>query len=438
MGHRSGWGGCDARQRHGCAVTDGAFRAVLDLLRPGMNVYVQGASGELPGLAAAMRADPERTEGVRFWSCLVPGFNTFDYAGLPGTCSLTTFMCNPALKQSAATGRTEVLEAPYSGIHRIVRDMPFDLVIVHGAGDIDEDTVRFGVCADFPQAAMAGARRSIALLNQRTPCLAGAAGAPAARFDALIECDSDLLQPATEQGAATPEEERIARFAAGLVPDGAALQMGIGRLPGRIGEALLGHHGLRLRSGVVDGAFRKLAMAGALDVDARHEAGTAWGDEAFYAWLAETDLVDLHPASLTHNAVRLAAGPRFVAINAALEVDLSGQANLEWRGGAKYSSVGGAPDFASAARCSEGGLSVIALPSVTASGASRLSVRLNARTVSLPWYMVDAVVTEFGVAHLRGRSAEQRARAMITIAAPQHRDALEAGLRAEVRAAAMA
>jgi acyl-CoA hydrolase len=118
----------------------------------------------------------------------------------------------------------------------------------------------------------------------------------------------------------------------------------------------------------------------------------------------------------------LAATPRLHALNSALEVDLFGQANLEWRGGRLASGLGGAPDFASAARRSEGGRAVLALPSSAKGGAiSRIVARLEAPTVSLPRDLTDVVITEHGLADLRGSSLDDRAEALIGIADPAHR-----------------
>ena len=133
----------------------------------------------------------------------------------------------------------------------------------------------------------------------------------------------------------------------------------------------------------------------------------------------------------THGAAELAGTPRLMAINSALEVDLFGQANLEWRSGRQVSGVGGAPDFARGAMASAGGRSIIALPA-TAGGASRIVARLTAPTVSLARHETDVIVTEHGVAELRGKTVGERAEALIAIAAPEHRGALQDAWR-EIR-----
>jgi acyl-CoA hydrolase len=168
-----------------------------------------------------------------------------------------------------------------------------------------------------------------------------------------------------------------------------------------------------------------LAEAGALD-PAGHLAGIAIGSPALYAWLARAESLAFVPTPQTHGALALGRRERFVAINSALEVDLLGQANLEWRDGRLVSGVGGAPDFIAGARLSPGGLSVVALPA-TAKGRSRIVPRIEAPSVSIPRNMIDVVVTEHGAAHIRDLPMEARAQALIGVAAPEHRAALQAG-----------
>jgi acyl-CoA hydrolase len=181
--------------------------------------------------------------------------------------------------------------------------------------------------------------------------------------------------------------------------------------------------GLVIRSGMVTEGYRRLAEAGALDPDADHITGLALGSVGFMAWAAERLI--FADATVTHGAASLARADRLHAINSALEIDLFGQANIEWRGGRLVSGLGGAPDFARAARRSAGGRAILALPATAAGGAiSRIVARLEAPTVSIPRDDTDLIVTEFGVADLRGASLDARAEALIAIAAPRHREAL--------------
>ena len=219
--------------------------------------------------------------------------------------------------------------------------------------------------------------------------------------------------------------EKIAASVAQLVPDGATIQIGLGGAPGATWTQLVNHKYLTIASGLVADGTRALAASGALKAGAVHRAGVALGSADLHRYLAEEDLIEFAAVPETHGAAALARLEKFTAINSALEVDLYGQANLEWQGGRLFSGVGGAPDFAQGAMRSPGGRSIIAMPATAQGGkVSRIVSRLNTPTVSLSRDKVDTVVTEYGVAELRDRSLDERAEALAAIAAPQWRDEL--------------
>ena len=166
-----------------------------------------------------------------------------------------------------------------------------------------------------------------------------------------------------------------------------------------------------------------LAEAGVFDPDAEHITGIAWGDAAFQAWLPRSGF-HFRSALETHDHAILGAIPGFISIGSALEVDLAGNLNLEWRSGRRISSVGGAPDYIRGAALSPGGRSIIALQATTNSGASRIVPALA--SPSIPGSFVDTIVTEHGVARLKGLDPGARAESLIAIAAPKHRDYLKA------------
>ena len=163
-----------------------------------------------------------------------------------------------------------------------------------------------------------------------------------------------------------------------------------------------------LDKGAVDSAVTALALGGA----------------ELYARSAADPRVRWAGVDVTHDIGVLAAIPRFVAVNSALEVDLYGQANAEFAGDRTVSGLGGLPDFLRGAQLSDGGVPIIALPSTGPKGVSRIVPRLNVPSVSIPRNDVGVVITEHGSADLRGRDLDARAEALIAIAAPQHRDAL--------------
>ncbi|MDB5481318.1 MAG: Acyl-CoA hydrolase [Caulobacteraceae bacterium] len=406
---------------------------VLAEFRPGLSVYLQGATGEPLVLREILAGAPEALGGVSLTSCMLPGMNEFDYAGLHAEARLTTFLLPTGLRRSFEAGRVRVRPLPYSQIAAAFAvDPPFDLAIFQVTPPDGAGLCSFGPLSDFPGLIWPRARRRLAFVDHQLPRARRGPTIPFAAIDVAVEADGPIiLGDDGEPGAA--ELGVIAARIAALIPDGAAIQTGIGGAPAATVGRLTDRRGLVVRSGMVTQGYRVLDEAGALDPAADHVTGLALGSADFTRWAAERFI--FADATVTHGATVLAATPRLFALNSALEVDLFGQANLEWRGGRLASGLGGAPDFAAAARRSEGGRAVLALPSTAKGGAlSRIVARLAAPTVSIPRDDTDLVITEHGVADLRGTGLDDRAEALIAVAAPDHRAALTAAWVAMRRA----
>lgn len=408
-------------------MSDGVGR-VLAEFHPGLSVYLQGAGGEPLVLRDILAEAPDRLAGVALTSCLLPGINEFDYAALHPDARLTTFMAPAGLRSSFEAGRVEVRPLPYSQIaEALLTDPPPDLAIFQVSPPDRAGLCSLGPCADFAPLVWPRARRRLAFINPRLPRTVHGPAIPLCDIEVAVEMDGPLV--IGQDAPANAEQTTIALAVAGLIPDGAAIQTGIGGMPAAIVARLTDRKDLVIRSGMVTQGYRALAEAGALAVGARHVTGLAHGSEAFMRWAAR-ELI-FADATVTHGAAPLAATERFHAINSALEVDLFGQANVEWRGGRLAGGVGGAPDFARGARRSRGGRAILALASTARGGTiSRIVSRLCSPTVSIPRDDTDLVVTEHGVADLRGRSLDARADALIAVAGPTYRQALAVEWRA--------
>jgi len=404
------------------------MQRLLDLFQPGAAIYLPGATGECLALTHALAAAPERMAGVTIISCLLPGFNKFDYAALHAEARLTCFMLPPPLRASFQRGHIDLLPLSYSQIAQHLGERSFDVAVAHVSAPDEAGRCSLGVAADFTPIAWPRARCKVLVINPAMPALAQSPSLALADADLIIEIEASPL--ITAQSRASGEvEARIAGHVAALVPEGAAVQVGIGGAPSASLPLLKDHRGLVIASGFVGPEFQLLWDAGAFAPGAAHQTGVALGDAGFYDWLKRTPQIRFASVRATHDVAALGALPRFTAINSALEIDLFGQVNLEWRGNELMGGVGGAPDFGAAAQRSAGGRSIIALPSL-AGGASRIVSKLSGRTASLPRALSDTIVTEHGVAELRGKSLDARAEALIAIAAPAAREALERAWRA--------
>lgn len=315
--------------------------------------------------------------------------------------------------------------------------LPGDAALVQVAPPDAEGNCSFGLDATYVADAVAGARVVIAEVNEAVPRSTGAA-LPWERIDVAVHTDRTPLQLPPARGGEA--EARIAARIAALVDDGDTLQVGVGALPEAILRELRGARELGVHSGMICDPIADLVEAGVV-TGARKEAGrglvvtgAALGSTRLFDFLGATEAVELRPVSHTHRPDVLARVGRLVAINGALEVDLTGQVNAESARGRYVGAVGGQVDFLRAAAAS-GGLPIVALPAtVTRDGASRIVARLSG-PVTTARADVDVVVTEFGVARLRGLDLADRARALTAIAAPEHREALErAGATGNLRA----
>jgi acyl-CoA hydrolase len=242
---------------------------------------------------------------------------------------------------------------------------------------------------------------------------------PLDTFDVVVQVDTPL--PGYCAGTIDPVSAAIAARVGALVPDGATVQTGLGKIGVATLAALADHRGLSIHSGMVTEPLIIL-----LDRDAveRVTTGVALGSADLYARVATDPRVRFRPVGETHAISTPAAIPRFIAVNSAIEIDLFGQVNAEWMDGRQVSGGGGLIDFLRGAWASDGGVPVVALPaSAKGDALSRIVPRLSCPP-SVGRGDPVVIVTEHGVADLRGLSIDARAAALIDIAAPSHRDRL--------------
>ena len=275
-------------------------------------------------------------------------------------------------------------------------------------------------------------------MSPRVPRTNGDTLVHVSQLDVVLERDTPLhsVEPrvaASEEAA----EAKIGRIVAeALVSDGATLQLGIGGIPNSLLHHLRGHRELGIYSEMISDGVMDLVEAGAVSgankvVDpGRITAGFALGSEKFYRWLDDNHGVVFKDIAFVNDVHRIASQPRMTSVNSAIEVDLTGQVAADSIGERIFSGVGGAVDFVRGATLAQGGISVICLPSQTHGGLSRIVPQLQpgAGVVTTRAH-VQHIATEFGIAHLQGRTLSERAKALIAIAHPSARDGLTAAAR---------
>jgi acyl-CoA hydrolase len=300
-----------------------------------------------------------------------------------------------------------------------------DVVLVQLAED-DNGRLSAGLSNDYILDAARHARVVIAEINPDAPWTFGAEW-PA---DIVPHRRIAATRPPLEWPAARPDDvsRRVAEHAANLIPDGSTLQFGIGKIPDAILSSLSHARDLGIHSGLINDAVLDLIECGAVTNAGKGIdpgvtiANQLIGTQRLYRFVHRNPAVSVRPASYTHAQPVLAGINRLVAINSALEVALDGSVNAEMLNGMAVGAIGGQLDFVRGANAAPGGRAIIALPAIEPKGGSRIVARVE--TVTTPRADVDAIVTEWGVAELRGCTLKERARRMIAIAAPQHREAL--------------
>jgi acyl-CoA hydrolase len=284
--------------------------------------------------------------------------------------------------------------------------------------------------ADYTMAAIAKARAVVLEVNPNVPFACGNCHVHVSQVTALVESEEPILEVGLPKIG--PVQEAIGRHVAAMIDDGATLQIGYGGIPDAVVMQLTQKHDLGVHTEMLGDGILSLIERGVVTnrrktwMPGKSIATFALGSARLHRFMDRNPALEMHPVDFTNDPLLAARNDNLIAINATLQIDLLGQCGSESLGHAPYSGTGGQSDFVRAANLSRGGKAIIVLPSTAVDGTlSRIVPTLTAGThVSTSKNDVNFVVTEHGVAQLRGKSAKQRAAALIAIAHPDFRQAL--------------
>lgn len=410
--------------------------AVLDLLGPTGDVIVPLGNGEPVAVLDAIEAHAERFDALRIHQMHALHDRPSLHGAFGDRIRHRSYFLSHVTRPRYAAGTIDLVPSNFSEMRDLLRAATTDPLVVAAASPLDRHGYfSLGVSADYT-ASFIGRARFFLEANARMPRTFGRNQLHISQVVGWCQVDRPLLEIAP--AASDDVDARIAAYVAERIPDGATIQIGIGATPNAILDALGGHRDLGVHTELLSDGVVALVETGVVNGVRKHlnrtkTVGTfALGTDRLHRFMDDNPALELWPVSYVNDPRVIATEPGFVSINSTLTVDLLGQCASETIAGQYYSSSGGQADFARGAMYSPGGQGFVVLHSTTDDGRiSKISPTLAAGdVVTTIKNTVDKVVTEWGVAELRGRSIRERAGALIAVAHPDHRDHLRHAARA--------
>ncbi|MDA8305216.1 MAG: GNAT family N-acetyltransferase [Deltaproteobacteria bacterium] len=403
------------------------------IVRDGLRLYIGSGCGEPQHLVRCLlKVLPEHRD-IEIVQNLSMGSLPQDWKALEGNARLKTFFVGPRSRDAVNEGMADYIPIYFSSIPRLFKEDPlwkFDIALVQVSPPDEHGFCSMGISVGMDKSAVESASIVFAQINREMPRTLGDSFVHSSRFHYIVEYDEPLPEIVFRERSAVAE--RIARYISPLIEDGSTIQTGAGRIPNWVLIYLEGKKDLGIHTEVLTDAHLHLINSGAvtgLKKTLNHGkivATYCMGSRQLYDFVNNNPEVEIYPTEYVHNRTLIRQHHRMVAINSALEIDLSGQICAESMGHKVYSGIGGYVDFMQAASSTKEGKAIIVLPSTTSDGRkSRIVSHLtNGAGVVSPRSTVSYVATEFGVAYLHGKTIRERALALINIAHPRFREQL--------------
>jgi acyl-CoA hydrolase len=401
-------------------------------IKSGDRVFVHGVSATPVQLIQAMTDRHQELKNVEVIHLHTEGPAPYAAEEYKNSFFVNALFVGANVRKAVNQGRGDYIPVFLSEVPSLFRHgiLPIDVALIHVSPPDIHGFCSLGVSVDAAVAATQTAKHVIAQVNPKMPRTHGDGQIHASKIDAFVEVNDDL----PEQIVPEPDEAelKIGQFCAELIDDGATLQMGIGAIPNAVLKSLTSHKNLGvhtemfsdgvielIENGVINGMNKKIHPGKVV-------SGFVMGSRKTYDFIDDNPSVAMLDIAYINDTAVIRRNPKVIAINSAVEVDLTGQVCADSIGTYHYSGVGGQMDFIRGASLSPGGKPIIALPSTTRKGISRIVpfLKQGAGVVTTRAH-VHYVVTEYGVANLYGKNLGQRAKALVEIAHPDHREELE-------------
>lgn len=404
----------------------------LRLVRSGDRLHWPCVAAAPEVLIRALVERAPELQNVHITHLYTEGYADYVLPQYADSFQLDSFFIGGNVRKATQEGLADYIPCSLSDTARIIREgyQPVDGVLVMVSEPDEEGYVSLGTSVDCTLAAIEKARYVIAQVNRHMPYCYGDARIPMSKITAFVRHDEPLCQADFPQ--LFEQDIAIGRNAAVLIPDGATLQIGIGNIPNAVLAQLGDHKHLGIHSemfsdgvlpliekGVIDGSQKKIDVG-------KHLSTFLKGTQKLYDFVDHNPDVLINDVAYTNNPAVIARNPKVVALNSAIQIDLTGQVCADSMGTKMFSGSGGQLDFMLGAAASEGGIPIIAMPSMTGKGVSKIvPVLTEGAGVVTPRTVVHWVITEYGAVNLFGKPLRERARLLASIAHPSVRENLE-------------
>ena len=402
----------------------------MKCVKSGDRVVFAHACGEPLELVDALVARAAELEHVEINHMVAMGKGEYCKPELAHSFFHKSLFVGASSRDAVKEGRGDYIPVFFHDIPRLFCEgyLPPDVVLIHVSPPDAHGFCSFGVSVDYTKPAAEAAQTVVAQVNPNMPRTHGDSFIHVSEIDIIVESEQQIIE--LQPPRIGPVEEAIGKHIAGLVEDGSCLQLGIGGIPDAVLLFLhekndLGIHSEMFSEGVVDLYNEGVITNRNKTINRGKMAATfLMGTRRLYDFVDDNPAVNMFPVNITNDPYLIGQNDRVVAINSAIQVDLMGQVVADTMGAVQFTGIGGQVDFVRGAARSQGGKAIIALPATAKKGAvSRIVAALSPGTaVTTMRADVDYIVTEHGVAHLRGMGLRERAEALIEIADPAFRD----------------
>lgn len=408
------------------------IQEAVSSIQSGQHVFIHSAAAAPQGLINALCARHKELKGVKIYQIHTEGDAPYCAPEMEESFEVRAFFVGASTRRAVQQGSGSYIPIFLSEISSLFRNkiIPIDVALISVSPPDKHGFCSLGPSVDISLAAVESAKLVIAQINHAMPRTHGDGLIHVKNIDIMVAKDEVL--PEVDYGELTKDHMAIGNYIAELIEDGSTLQMGIGAVPNAVLKCLENHKNLGIHSEMFSDGILPLVEKGVINGECKQKhpgmivASFVIGTRRIYDFIDDNPEVQLIDSEYVNNPNVIQKNPKVVAINSAIELDLTGQVCADSLGSKIYSGVGGQMDFIRGASLSPGGKPIIAMTSTTKSGQSKIVpfLKQGAGVVTTRAHM-HYVVTEYGVVNLHGKSIEERVQALIKIAHPMHREQLE-------------